>query len=86
MVLLVITSDLEGCIPKITLNLLKAYPLDTIVLYDSSLWQVQLCHKNTIPTCYSLPDVANGSEDSHDWIGYIKTNNHIQHVYNSCIV
>ena len=57
---------------------LKAYPHDTIVVHDSSLWRMWLCHKSTIPVCYSFANVAAGPKDSYDWIGYIKMNNRIR--------
>ena len=44
----------------------QAYRNDTTVVYDSSLWRVRLCRKSTIPACYSLANVAIGSEDSYD--------------------
>ena len=49
----------------------KTYPHDTIVVYDSSLWRMRLCHKSTIPACYSLVNVAIGSEHFHDRIRHI---------------
>ena len=52
-----------------------AYPQDTIVVYDSSLWRMRLCHKSIIPACYSFANVAVDPEDSYNWIGYVKMNN-----------
>ena len=37
---------------------------------------MRLCHKSTIPACYSLANVAIAPENSYDWIGYFKMNNH----------
>ena len=48
------------------LHRLRASPQDTIFEYDSSLWRMQLCHKSTIPACYSLVNVPIGPEDSND--------------------
>ena len=45
---------------------LKAYPHDMVVVHVSSLWRMRLRHKSTIPTCYSLGNVAVGQEDSYD--------------------
>ena len=45
---------------------IKAYPHDTIVVHNSSLWLMRFCHKNTIPACYSLANVAIGPKDSYN--------------------
>ena len=50
----------------------SACPHDTIVVYDSSLWRMRLCHKSAISACYSLTNVAIGPEDS--WLNRIGQN------------
>ena len=42
---------------------------------------MRLCHKSTIPACYSFANVAIGPEDSYHWIKYIKLNNSIRQSY-----
>ena len=42
---------------------------------------MQLCHKSTIPACYSLANVAIAREDTYDLIGYIRINIRIQQSY-----
>ena len=56
-------NEYRDCEYKI---ILKAYPHNIIVVYDSSLRCMRLCHNNRIPDCYSLANVAIGPEDSYD--------------------
>ena len=50
------------------MRFLKAYPHHTIVVYDSSVWRMRLCHKSTVSACYSLANVVIAPEDSYDRI------------------
>ena len=59
----------------------KAYPHYTIVLYNSLLWRIRLCHKSTIPACYSLANVTVDPKGSYDSTRYIKMNNRIRQSY-----
>ena len=61
-------------------TIVRAYPYDTIVVYDSSLWRRSLI-KAQFLLAIRIAYVAIGSEDFYGWIRFIKMNNRIQRTY-----